>query len=340
MANPKQINDSHDEKVLALMKEINHSETADKALQKLRAKEKGYLDDEFDLAYCLKDARINTGPLSPGISIVLLSILGIGLGTWLMRLGAEAGVFLFGFIPTGAYIAWLFAQKSKYFYKVISLDFDARILERHELKTLFSRLKNELGSIYLKTTKGGFNKGLKFIYDDRPTYFLNYSYSIGSGKNRTTYTHTLIIQEHKLNFPNAFCYNKKTVIPIGFFKEDVRLEGNEFNKEYKVYVSDAGKKVDAFYVLNPRLMAKLLEPEVKKYLKVFESMSHMLIIGTTQCSAGRIGIRTSDPIITYDEYKSVKDEMLKLLDLATDITDVLMREMVDQGDQRSIAKEV
>ena len=230
-------------------------------------------------------------------------------------------------------------QKRKYFLKVLSLDFEAKLLNQKELGGLLKKLKDEFGSIYMKTTKGGFYQGFQMTYDNRPTYFLDYTYSIGSGKHRVTYHHTLVIQEHKHTFPNAFCFDNTTRIPISFFKQNVQLEGTDFNKEYKVYVADNDKKVDAFYVLNPRVMAKMLEPEVKKYLKVFETVGNMLIVGMINCPIA-LSVRSKPPIVTYNEYRNTKDEILKRLDIATDVTDVLMREIVDKGDSRSIAKEL
>ena len=329
----------HDKRVLELMNEIDNSETADKASQKLHAKEKGYLDDEFDLAYCLKGVKLRKGPFPIWISVILLLLLGFGIDVGLVRLGAEGQMLIAGFVPVGAYVIWLFAQKKKYFFKVLSLDFEAKVLKRKELGDLLKKLKDELGSIYLKTTRGGFYQGLRMIYDNRPTYYLDYTYSIGSGKNRVTYHHTLVIQEHKHTFPNAFCYDNTTRIPISLFKENVKLEGTDFNKEYKVYVADDNKKVDAFYVLNPRVMAKMLEPEVKKYLRAFETVGSMLIVGMINCPIG-MSVRSRPPIVTYDEYRNAKDEILKRLDIATDVTDVLMREIVDKGEKRSIAKEL
>lgn len=328
-----------DQRILALMNEIDNSETADKVGQKRRYKEKGYLDDEFDLAFCLKGARIETGPFSVRVSLILLIILGIGISIWLSRTGATNIALIFGFFPLLLYVIWLAAQKQKYLYKILSLDFDAKVIEGPELNALYKKLKDEMGSIYLKTTHGRFTKGLRLIYDKRPTYFLDHIYSIGSGKHRTTIVHTLVIQEHEHNFPNTFCYDVYTKMPIGLFKSDVQLEGADFNREYKVYVPDNKKKSDAFYVLNPRVMSKMLEPEVRKTLKIFETTGNMLIVGTYACVMA-MTIGTKPPIIPYAKYKNIKAEITSRLDLATDIADVLTREIVDKGDQRSIAKEM
>lgn len=328
-----------DQRILTLMNEISTSETADKTSQKKWFKEKGYLDDEFDLAYCLKGARINTGPFTVRVSIILLIILGIGISFWLSHIGASNIALIFGFPPLLLYIIWIAAQKEKYLYKILSLDFDAKVIEEPELNALHKKLRDEMGSIYLKTTHGSFMKGLRLLYDKRPTYFLDHSYSIGSGKHKTTIVHTLIIQEYEHNFPNAFCYDVYTRMPSISLKNEVQLEGVDFNKAYKVYVPDDKKKVDAFYVLNPRVMSGMLEPKVRNSLKIFETTGNTLIVGTHACVMA-MTLNTKPPIISYAQYKNIKAGITARLDLATDIADVLTREIVDKGDQRSIAKEM
>jgi hypothetical protein len=331
----------HDQRVLELMEVVDTSETADKKTQKQQAKAKGYLDDEFDLAYCLKGVKFSKGPLPTWLTTTLLTLLGLGIIAILITKKPDAfQIGLLGFLPLGLYRFYLHAQRYKFVSNIFMMDFAAAQLNAKECFAFFNKVKNELHSDYLKSTGGSFGNVMRLTYDNRPTYLLFHSYTVGSGKNSRHYTYTLVIQEHKRTFPNAFCFDKRMEIPNILFRDDVELEGVEFNKKYRVYTKDNDSHVDAFYVLNPRVMAKMLEPNEKEYLKLFETTENLVITGFAHQDFGGVKVRAEAPVIPFDEYRKVKETFLKYLDITTDLTDVLMREIVDKGENRNQAKEM
>ncbi|MBN2087947.1 DUF3137 domain-containing protein [Candidatus Peregrinibacteria bacterium] len=305
-------------------------------------KPKGYLDDEIDLAAALQYAQIKTGPFSSIVTVFLILILGIAITTLvnlIFGLGEDIlnisfFIILFGEI---AYMGYIGAQMSKYFGKILASDFNGEELRRVEAKSMLDKWKAN-GASYLKRSNGRFHQMFKIEYDGRPTYFSNYTYTIGSGKNRRSYTYLFVVQKTHKSFPSVQCYKNSMHFTSFIHGKDIQLEGIEFNKLYKINSTD--KESDAYYVFNPRLMSALIEKEKVDEVFLFETVGDEIMVGFKQMgSAGSI-FRTKQPIIKYADYKREKDHLIKCLDIATDLNDVLCREIVDAGDKRSVAKEI
>ena len=349
-ANPDQkgIGD-HDRRVKEIQKETKRlgKETKTREEWKTYFKAKGYLDDECDLAYVLEDAKINYGPLPPKLTIFLLVLLGIGIAFVLgpiMGSGSSSsyrsyshsrsrngssGVVYLASAPVLGYIFYLRRQFQKYSWRIMEADFKATLdpaPSRH-----FSDWK-KAGAEFLGRSDAKITTFFETTYDNRLTHFGTYMYSEGSGKHRHTVECFLVVQETKTQFPHVLC--RRPSADVALLRNSVQLEGIEFNKQYKVY---ADSPTDAFYMLNPRIMSALLDKGVLASIKSFETVGDLvvMIFGGLPLDTG---VHFSEPVVRFKDYESIKGRLLAQLDVATNLNDVLSREIVDDGSKRSEAK--
>jgi len=136
----------------------------------------------------------------------------------------------------------------------------------------------------------------------------------------------------KKSFPEVLCVRNGK--DHRYKKKEVSLEAVDFNKNYYVYTDNPS---DAFYVLNPRLMDSMLKKELLDYVIAIETFGdNLLVVFNNVDIIG--GIKFGGPIIKFKEYIKRKREILKRLDLSTDLNDVISREIVDENSKRSVAK--
>jgi len=81
----------------------------------------------------------------------------------------------------------------------------------------------------------------------------------------------------------------------------------------------------------------MIEPEIVKCLKSFETVGDYILMAFSKLDLST-PTRFKKPYVRFADYKKIKQEMLKRLDFATDINDTLSREIVDDGKNRSVAK--
>jgi len=332
-------NDRH---VREIGDEINRVgvETKTREEWKTYFKAKGYGDDECDLGYILSGAKINYGPFSPKWMLfwaLFASLLIFALIFWLLfwshgvRFGERADIrtFIFSGAPIILYLSSLTSQFQKYCWKVIEHDFGAK--GDVDPNGKFAQWKKG-GAEFLGISSERVEKLFSLVYDQRETYFGSYVYWVQSGKHRRKVERFMIAQKTRQSFPHARCV--RPMEDHSFLRKKIQLEGVDFNAQYHVY---SEKPVDAFYVFNPRVMSALLDQDIVKTVKSFETAQDWIVIVFEQVGMST-GIRFGGPVIRFDDYQKVKRNLLRHLDLATDINDVLSREIVDDGTKRSDAK--
>lgn len=297
-------------------------------------KQKGYLDDEVDLAYVLADAKIEFSPFHPWILwIIVTLIIGIigymiydnfnNLGEYFSQFGIQLVVVLASLIV--AYFSFIVSQFRKFTAKIIRLDFNA-------LPAIELRKWRLMGSKLLSYPSAKITSLFEMEYDGRQTFCGEYQYTVGSGKNRHTYYYSFIAQKTHKELPLVHCF--APWMDRSFFDKEVQLEGKEFNDHYNIYAENPR---DAFYVFNPRVMSAMLEKEIVKELKSFETVGNYILMSFTNLPL-RTPLRFKAPLIRFVDYESLKSKMLHRLDLASDINDTLSRQIVDDGEKRSVAK--
>lgn len=327
----------NDKRVLEIKKEIKSNKGLSTILSELKIyfKEKGYLDDEVDLAYALKDAKIKYLPFSSWIVGLAVVALVIVVFFFLLQdqyrdLGEIIGNGIHVIVAVVVvYFAFLISQFRGYVGKIIQNDFHA--IKTPGRKQLFSNWK-KLGSSLLRYPSATITNLFEMEYDGRQTYYGEYQYTTGSGKNRTTHHYSFIAQKAHKELPLVHCF--RPWMDRSFLRKEVQLEGVDFNKKYNIY---ADKPTDAFYVFNPRVMHAMLEEEIVKDMKSFETVGDFIIMSFTALPL-HTGVRLKPPIVRFKDYQNVKTKMLHRLDLASDINDTLSRQIVDSGEKRSVAK--
>jgi hypothetical protein len=332
----------HDRKVREISDEVAHLGVDTKTHEAWKSyfKAKGCGDDECDLGLVLSGAKINYGPLkvkwmlfwSIGASILLF----FGF-QWLMGSNqsnppsgmANLVVLIFSSLPLLIYLGFLSKQFQKFCWKVIERDFGAKV--EPDPGAWMSKWKAS-GAVFLGVPNATLENIYQLKYDSRETYFGTYSFWVRTGKSRTKVEKFVVVQRTRQVYPCANC-----VRPLQegtHSRKKVQLEGVDFGAKFKVY---SEKPVDAFYVFNPRVMSALLEPEILKTLNSFETAGDWVILIFNGVFIGT-GIHLGGPVIRYEEYQKAKRILLQHLDLATDINDVLSRQIVDDGTKRSDAK--
>ena len=333
--------DFHDKRIIEIINELNkRTGGLNKSAVKAEFKSKKYFDDEIDLAFALQNAKLKTGPFSGSKTMLLILVVGILILVGVKYLfglteGIVQAIVIIVVVAEIAYIAFIGAQKSKIFFKILASDFNGKELTKNELGEFVKKLNNN-GASYLKRSNGRFHTIFQTEYDKRPTSFGDFTYTIGSGKNRQSYTYLFIIQKTHKQFPPVQCYKNSLHHTSFIHGKDIDLESTEFNKLYKI--NSTVKESDAFYVLNPRVMSALIEKDKIDELVLFETIGDEIMLGFKKMGTAGSALRFKPPIIQYNEYKNIKDHLIRCLDIATDLNDVLCREIVDDGQARSVAK--
>ncbi len=324
-----------DRHVQEIIKEMRAMGIGSKKIKewKVYFKGKGYLDDEVDLANVLVNAEIDYFPFSSwkttAVIVLLVAVVIYFLATsyeGLLNGDSVGNLVQIGFVVTVGYFAYLAGQFRKYTNKVINLDFNAKSAGMQQAWKVN-------GSKILNYPSARVTNLFQMKYDKRQTFYGEYQYTTGSGKHKTTHFYSFIAQKAHKEMPLVHCF--KPGADRSFFKKEVRLEGNEFNKKYNIY---AKNPTDAFYVFNPRVMSALLEKEVVKDLKSFETVGDFIVMSFTKLTL-HTGVRFKGPIIRFKDYMSLKTKMLHRLDLASDLNDTLSRLIVDSGEARTVAKQ-
>ncbi len=332
---------NHEQKVQEVASEIKRQGVTSKTREEWKAyfKNRDFLDDEVDIGFVVANAKIHTGPLEPKLTLGLLSILALVLFiVWIaimFQFSIDEDAFQIGILPffiPATYWGYVHQQRTKFFLRVLQFDFDAE--EIKHANQLIPKWENLGSQLVRKRNKVRLSPFFKLKYDGRETYFGTYSYVVSSGKHEQTIHKSIYVQQMKKAFPDVHCLQDSSV--FGFFKgQDIELESPRFNKRFVVR---AGHPKEAFLVLNPRLMDAILRRDPNKFVNSFETVDDLLVI-ETDFHPIEPGGRLTGPILTFKEYKKAKKDIITSLDLITDFNDILHREIVDKGDQRSIAKE-
>jgi hypothetical protein len=294
------------------------------------------MDDELDMAIVMAEVEpinwlkqfLSVMFWTVGILLVLLlvdmleTMFGMNLLT--------ADFYFYVIILAGA---WFFVQntsyRKKYFNELLMHDFGFSIVEPKEAK------KN-IDKILGVPDDARAEKIWRCQFDNRETYFGYFWWSRGSGKSRRTYHRTYVMQlidkqfDPVILFPHTSDWN--------WPGEDVQLESNEFNRKF--IVKTGGNTKNAFYTLNPRIMQRIMEEYEQHKFNFLQIHDNLVITGYDEMEAGLgVGVRFSDPVITFAEYNNIKQKILRKLDLTANIADVLLRETVDMDGIRSQAEE-
>jgi len=322
----------NDRRVAEIEDEIRLRKRETKTLDEWKEyfKQKGYLDDEVDVAYVLTDVNIKSNPFSswyePVIIVGLITVFAVSFsplpGIPIVLEAVMTALFTYGVL----YLILFFSQFQNYSLNIIRLDFNAKpSLPLPEWK--------QGGSKLLDYPEANITSLFEMVYDGRQTFYGEYHYTVGSGKHRHTYFYSFIAQKAHKELPLVHLFAPQ--MDRSFLKKEVQLEGKEFNKAYNIYAKNPR---DAFYVFNPRLMTALLKLEVVKELKSFETVGNYIIMSFTNLNLST-PTRYKKPYVRFADYESLKSKMLHRLDLASDINDTLSRLIVDDGDNRSVAKQ-
>jgi hypothetical protein len=360
----------HDRRVQGVIEEIRKlgEETKTREEWKAYFKAKGYLDDECDMGYVLNYSKVDYGVFSPKVTIPLLSflslvsILGVmwlawqvkeaalqpDLSSYELRQTVRGGftitqyamlvpIFFVGCLL--AYLASLNRQFKGCSWKVMEADFSAKMVVGSMWK--FDEWRKQ-GAQFFGVEDAGIGELFGMTYDNRETCFGTYEtyhyFEYGGNKTepptfkKIKKPYFLIAQKTRQKYPWTHCVNRSmSSVSLG---KDVRLEGVDFNRQYHV---SADRPEDAFYVLNPRVMAALLDPLVCASLITFETVEDWIFLVFNPLPIDT-GMHFGGPVVRYADYQRVKFLLLHHLDLATNINDVLSREIVDDGSKRSKAK--
>ncbi len=303
---------------------------------KAEFKTKNYADDEIDLGYSLAGIHVRYGPFPPKIRLAIL-LAPILLWLWSLKGSQEANMLLFflSLFPFFAYMIITGRQQNKVLFKVLEADFDAE--EIKEPKKLLKELKTA-GYTYFDRRLPRIGRLFRCLYDKRETWFGEFEYTVHRGKKSDTHHRFIILQQAKAPYPHVAMLSPRELSPE-FYNDlkSVQLESPEFSSTFRCLAS---APVDAFYVLNPRVMARFLDEEKVLRLMAFETLGGKLLFVYDAIPLAST-FKLSPPEVRFDEYKKLKDQLLKALDHATNLNDTLSREIVDTGQAnqaRSAAK--
>ena len=344
---------NHDKQVAEIMREVSSAYSGKSSMEvKNSLSKKDYENDEVDLGYALSRIKQNKKFSLKDFISSLFTALSIGTFLFLILIGLfslEAKFRPFLLILVFLVTAFVFCieiigrWRKTVIKKVISIDFDATPLNEHQVISI-QNYWHQNGGVLIKRGEQQQFDLYKTIYDKRETYFGNFTYIIGDGKEGQALTHLLVAQKINRSFPPVQCYkvtSGMTDHPFAartiFSKEHVTLEGMTFNKIYNLMATDRG--VDATYVFNPRLMSLFLKPENVGNILFCETAGDFILTGFRPLNTTGKWWRLTGPLLKYQEYVTIKSHLLKCLDITSDAADILQHEIVDKGNKRSIAKE-
>jgi len=294
-------------------------------------------DDELDMAIVLAEVQpVNwtlelvkmTGWMVLLLGLVLIfdileTIFGFNIiqGDWYLFV-ILLGLFLF-YTQNVNY-------RKKYFDDLLKHDFAWEELTANQAKDYLHKIKGVPDDAQTRRV-------LKCQFDGRETYFGYFSWERGSGKSRRIYHRTFVMQLVRKSF-DPILVQPHTAENWLFTGEDVQLESNEFNDKF--VVKTGGNPKNAFYTLNPRVMEIILQEYEKYNFNFLQVNENMVVIGYDEREAGLgLSARFSLPVITFVEYNLIKQKILRKLDVAANVADGLLREVVDEAEVRSVAEQ-
>ncbi len=327
---------NHDERVKKISAVLKEYEKEAYSIDewKQHFKSKGYTDDEIDLGYALTDAESIYNPSSSLLTTIVIFIFSLVLaylayvrsgeniksGEEYIQILSTVLAFL---TPNALYFKYLKGKLGKIYYSILKNDFQAQYIQKKYFVNLESTLFQHMNS--------KFHNLLACSYDKRNTFFGNFHYVIAKNYEHDFF---VVIQELKKPFPNIHCFRKMKMLPINIAHglNKVTLEG-KFNEEFSVYTQNP---TDAFYVLNPRIMDKLLQREVFQDIKIFEVIGNYLLVSFKEQKLYKI--RLKPPIVKFEDYIVGKKKVLEFMDIVSDLSDVISRQIIDDGSNRNVAK--
>ncbi len=337
---------NHDQRILGIQAEMVKMGKECKNLKewKVHFNSKGYLDDETDLAYLFvmnpeigkEQERVRVyrwkalsvlAVMLVGATVLAYRIGGMGDG---VRVLIFVGIFV-GMVST---ILNFSEIGQKLVTRLFELDFGAEYVEKSE------PLLKDWKAQGCRLFEGNNVRHIPFrmIYDNRETYLFDYGYEKSLMKKHPDMVYcTLVIQKTRHPFPAVGCWRigKDPVKEWANFRywdlKSVQLEGVDFHKEFNVY---SESESDAFYLLNPRFMGALMG---KKKVLFVATFGGYLAVGI-EGGFGMPKFQLKGPPVLFSDYQGCKKWALECLDIATNLNDVLSREIVDDGSKRNDAK--
>lgn len=94
--------------------------------------------------------------------------------------------------------------------------------------------------------------------------YFHYQYTTGSGKNSRQHVHDILKSHTRDVFGHVVISSKFSSPGTGMLSwRKLEMESPEFNKKFRVYVKKSKKGSDAYELLEPNVMHRLIELEIK-----------------------------------------------------------------------------
>lgn len=288
-------------------------------------------DDELDLAIVMEEVKpVNWWWVGVKYLLVTVVILLIMLVVnFTLHIVPDQFFFM---VPAGAIILFFSMNagyRQEYLEKLINHDFGFVEMTGHEAKQYLDMI---LG--VPKDAKARMIKKCQF--DGRESYYGFFEWERGSGKSKQTFYRTYVLQVMDKNF-DPILIQPHSVVGLDLFGEDVELESNEFNQQF--VVKTGGEPKNAFYTLNPRVMELILKEYDDYNFNFLQVHDNVVVLGYDERMGGiRLGSKFNLPVIEFDEFLIIKKKILQKFDVLSNISDGLLREIIDEEGIRSQAE--
>ncbi len=313
-------------------------------------KEKGN-DDELDLAIGLQKlysedysfSRFNILLILFGWGSVILfftQILENFVGAILKNysnvyLKNILGIFFLIFV-TGFFVnlicRYFYIQK----YKIFLL---LNVFEAREIKDLdFLRKK-----MYFLPSNCRFGEVYEMFFDGKKSLFGSFSFGQQVVDKTISRSYVFSLQYLDKSFPEVLVRPNDSSIFINVWNtqamENISLESNDFNDTF--IINSRESKKSAFYTLDPRLMAYLLnifsQNDYSKIIKypAFGNYSLVYIVDNIAMVVKEgelpgLPARIDRPLILFDDYLKIKKIIVSTLDSVVDLSKLLSKKAIDK----------
>ena len=329
---------NHDQRILEIQGEMNKLGKSSKTREEWKSyfRLRGYEVDEFDLGYALSAIKMGPGSLLAKrmpllVFLILVAVFSMALWWGFVGDGSYKGLkpgIIYFFVFFAAVIIFysvlLSRQFKKYYWQVIRYDLEVKA---EDSPSALLKLWKGSGAEFLGRPDATIENVFRLTHADHDTYFGNYAYRGEDGR----WEYFFIAQKAKKVSPHARCV--KPMYDYSVLRPKIKLEGVDLNTQYNVYAKGSA---EARCVFIPLVVSTLLDSKSCRAIRSFEVAEDWVILVFEDVVRG--GIRLMGPMIHFGDYQKVKRNLLAHLDLATSINNMLSREVVDNGVQRSKTK--
>jgi len=205
--------------------------------------------------------------------IIAYSVL-VAITIWAVFVSGAIQIFFIDFIVGAAGYGYVYSKMETEFMKEFAAAIGYQYFPTAPMDSVSGRLFQRGDGRNIIDVLSG-------VYQNIPLRIYTYKTTVGSGKERHTYSIRVFEATFTNNMPEVLLnYNDE----IGSFTglEKLKFESNDFNKLFDVYVPKGGE-TEAYEIFTPDVMADILDKTVFKrsYLN-FEFSQNKLYIYTTE----------------------------------------------------------